>query len=60
MLLAKPTAAPTQSRRAHNGFSPKLSQPARAALQWQSPIQLTGKHRPRLAWHRATLFVSKA
>ena len=41
-------------------FSPKLSEAARAALQWQSPIQLTGKHRARLVWHRSTLFVSKA
>lgn len=41
-------------------FSPSLSETARAALQWQSPIQLTGKHRARLAWHRSALFLSKA
>lgn len=41
-------------------FSPLLSAPARAALHWQSPIQLTDKHRLRLAWHRSALFVSKA
>jgi hypothetical protein len=41
-------------------FSPKLSEAARAALQWQAPIQLTGKHCARLAWHRSSLFVSKA
>lgn len=39
-------------------FSPKLSEAARAALQWLSPVPLTDKHRKRLAWHRATLFES--
>jgi hypothetical protein len=37
-------------------FSPKLSEAARDALQWQSPVPLTDKHRPRLAWHRSTFF----
>lgn len=39
-------------------YSVKLSELARAALQWQSPIPLTDKHRKRLVWHRNTLFAS--
>ncbi len=41
-------------------FSPALSDPARAALRWHHPIPLTDKHRQRLAWHRANLFVKDA
>ena len=37
-------------------FSPKLSETARAALRWQSPIPLTDKHRARLVWHRTEAF----
>ncbi len=39
-------------------FSPSLSDVARAELRWRDPIPLTDKHRKRLAWHRANLFVS--
>lgn len=38
-------------------FSPALSAGARAELRWQDPIPLTGKHKERLAWHRAHHFV---
>ena len=38
-------------------FSPTLSELGRAELRWQTPIPLTEKHRKRLAWHRAKLFV---
>lgn len=41
-------------------FSPKLSEAARDALQWRSPIQITDKHRKRLHWHRTILFGSSA
>lgn len=40
-------------------FSPQLSEAARAALCWQSPVKLTEKHRARLAWHRDHLFPGK-
>lgn len=40
-------------------FSPTLSEIARAELRWQTPVPLTDKHRKRLAWHRANLFVSQ-
>lgn len=46
----------------HDGqpqFSPALSETARAELRWQNPVSLTDKHRTRLAWHRAALFVSQ-
>lgn len=33
-------------------FSPRLSEQARAALGWSSPIPLTNEHRQRLARHR--------
>lgn len=38
-------------------FSPTVSELGRAELRWQTPIPLTDKHRKRLAWHRAKLFV---
>jgi HNH endonuclease len=38
-------------------FSPTLSETARAELRWQAPIQLTDKHRARLAWHRTSRFI---
>ena len=38
-------------------FSPVLSAVARAELRWQAPLPLTDKHRKRLVWHRAELFV---
>ena len=38
-------------------FSSTLSDAAQSALHWQSPLQLTDKHRQQLAWHRAKLFV---
>lgn len=41
-------------------FSPSLSEAGRTALQWQAPLQLTEKHRKKLAWHRANLFVAHA
>lgn len=41
-------------------FSPALSETARSALHWQAPLQLTEKHRKKLAWHRANLFVVHA
>jgi hypothetical protein len=41
-------------------FSPSLSEAGRAALQWQAPLQLTEKHRKKLAWHRQDLFISAA
>jgi len=41
-------------------FSPSLSEAGRAALQWQAPLQLTEKHRKKLAWHRQNLFISTA
>lgn len=41
-------------------FSPFVSEEARAELRWQTAIQLTNKHRKRLAWHRAKLFVSQS
>jgi hypothetical protein len=44
----------------HPQFSPSLSDEARTELRWQSAIQLTDKHRKRLAWHRARLFVSQS
>ncbi|GAA0307170.1 hypothetical protein GCM10008966_29700 [Rhodovulum strictum] len=40
-------------------FSPTLSELGRAELRWQTPIPLTDKHKKRLAWHRAKLFVSQ-
>ncbi len=40
-------------------FSPTLSELARAELRWQNPIPLADKHKKRLAWHRAELFVSR-
>lgn len=39
-------------------FSPSLSASARVELRWQQSIPLTDKHRQRLMWHRAKLFVS--
>lgn len=41
-------------------FSPALSEAGRSALHWQAPLQLTEKHRKKLAWHRANLFVAHA
>ena len=38
-------------------FSPSLSEPARSELRWHRCIPLTDKHRQRLTWHRAKLFV---
>ncbi len=38
-------------------FSPVLSVTARSELRWNNPIPLTDKHRKRLEWHRANLFV---
>ena len=38
-------------------FSPVLSEPARSELRWHHPVPVTDKHRKRLAWHRASLFV---
>jgi hypothetical protein len=37
-------------------FSPRLSEVAKAALSWTSPIPLTDVHRERLAWHREHVF----
>ncbi len=37
-------------------YSPALSEEARTELRWNEPIQLTGKHKERLAWHREHLF----
>lgn len=44
----------------HPQFSPSLSGEARAELRWQTTIPLTDKHRRRLTWHRARLFVSQS
>lgn len=41
-------------------FSPSLSDEARTELRWQAAIPLTDKHRKRLAWHRARLFVNQS
>lgn len=41
-------------------FSPALSETGRSALHWQAPLQLTEKHRKKLAWHRQNLFISTA
>jgi len=41
-------------------FSPALSETGLSALHWQSPLQLTEKHRKKLAWHRQNLFISTA
>lgn len=41
-------------------FSPALSDTGRSALHWQAPLQLTEKHKKKLAWHRANLFVAHA
>ena len=38
-------------------FSPVLTEQARTELRWHYPIRLTEKHRKRLAWHRANLFL---
>lgn len=38
-------------------FSPGLSEAAKAELRWYQPTPLTDKHRTRLAWHRAQLFI---
>lgn len=38
-------------------FSPVLSESARAELRWHHPVPLTDKHRKRLAWHRANIFL---
>jgi HNH endonuclease len=38
-------------------FSPQLSEAACAELRWKAPIQLTDKHKGRLAWHRAHNFM---
>ena len=40
-------------------YSPVLTESARTELRWKQPIPLTQKHRERLAWHRAHLFVSR-
>ena len=40
-------------------FSPTLSEAARAELRWQNLMPLTDKHRERLAWHRANIFIGK-
>jgi HNH endonuclease len=39
-------------------FSLSLSAVARAELRWHTPLRLSDKHRKRLTWHRANLFVS--
>jgi hypothetical protein len=41
-------------------FSPKLGSAARTELRWHTPIPLTDRHRTRLLWHRAMVFVSSA
>jgi hypothetical protein len=41
-------------------FSPKLSNASRTELRWHAPIPLTERHRARLAWHRAMIFMSIA
>lgn len=41
-------------------ISPSLGDQARAELRWQTAIPLTDKHRRRLTWHRARLFVSQS
>lgn len=38
-------------------FSPALSEQGRDQLRWTIAIPLTDRHRRRLAWHRANLFV---
>lgn len=38
-------------------FSSVLSEPAHSELRWHHPVPLTDKHRKRLAWHRANLFL---
>ncbi|MBO9423199.1 HNH endonuclease [Labrenzia sp. R4_1] len=46
----------TFDERGQPEFSPNLSNTARAALTWSSPISLTDQHRKRLEWHRQSLF----
>lgn len=41
-------------------FSPKLGNAARTELRWHTPIPLTDRHRARLLWHRAMIFISNA
>ena len=38
-------------------FAAELGEAARLELRWYQPVALTDKHRERLAWHRAELFV---
>ena len=38
-------------------FAAELGDAARSELRWNRPVALTDKHRERLAWHRAELFV---
>lgn len=39
-------------------FSPALSDTGRSALHWLAPLQLTERHRQKLAWHRQNLFIN--
>lgn len=39
-------------------FSPALSDIGRSALHWQAPLQLTAKHRKKLAWHRDNIWIA--
>lgn len=39
-------------------FSPALSDIGRSALHWQAPLQLTAKHRKKLAWHRDNTWIA--
>ena len=38
-------------------FAADLGEAARSELRWYRPVALTGRHRERLTWHRAELFV---
>ena len=39
-------------------YAPELSEAARGQLQWLVPLNLTERHRERLAFHRASVFRS--
>ena len=38
-------------------YAAELGEAARSELRWYQPVTLTDKHRERLVWHRAELFV---